>query len=59
VSNLDFLVEHGIGIDSHLLELSSLIAEGDLSQRTDLLPIFTSPERPHRRVAQLLEALKP
>lgn len=59
VSNLDFLVEHGIGIDSDLLELSLLIVEGDLPSRADLLPILTSPERPHRRVAQLLEALKP
>lgn len=57
LGNLDFLVKHRIGIDSDLLELSSLIVEGVLSQRTELLPILTSPERPHRRVAQLLEAL--
>jgi hypothetical protein len=59
LSNLDYLVDHGIGIDSDLLELSSLIVDGDLSSRTDLQPILTSPERPHRRVAQLLEAIKP
>lgn len=59
LANLEFLVKHGIGIASDLLQLSPLVVRGDLSARHDLLPILESPERPHRRVAQLLETLKP
>ncbi|WP_426141437.1 hypothetical protein [Pseudomonas sp. DWP3-1-2] len=57
--NLDFLVKHRIGVDEDLLEIPHLIINGELSDRTDLLPILTSSERPHRKVAQLLEAVQP
>ena len=59
VSNLDFLVKHGLGVDRDLLQLSPLITDGKLRERDDLLPILTSSERPHRRLAQLLEGLQP
>jgi len=57
--NLDFLVKHRIGVDEDLLEIPHLIIHGELSERTELLPILTSSERPHRKVAQLLEAVQP
>ena len=59
VGNLNFLVKHGIGVDRHLLQLSALIIDGDLSQRHDLMPIFTSRELPHRRVEKLLQGVQP
>jgi len=57
--NLDFLVQHRIGVDDDLLQIPHLIIHGELSNRTDLLPILASSERPHRKVAQLLEAVQP
>jgi hypothetical protein len=59
VSNLNFLVKHGIGVDRHLLQLSALIIHGDLSQREDLMAILMSRELPHRRVEQLLQRIQP
>jgi hypothetical protein len=59
VRNLDFLVKHRIGVDEDLLEIPHLIINGELSDRTELMPILTSSERPHRKVAQLLEAVQP
>ena len=57
--NLDFLVKHRIGVDDDLLQIPHLIIHGELSDRSDLLPILASSERPHRKVAQLLEAVQP
>ncbi|MGV8861016.1 MAG: hypothetical protein ACOH2O_12520 [Pseudomonas sp.] len=59
VTNLNFFVKHGIGIDRDLLQLSALLTHGDMREREDLLPILTSRERPHRRVEQLLQGLQP